>query len=182
MKAWILAIGFGCLAAPQDAQRIGVEVQDGDPVVFEFPREWRVQKVQPGPGLPTTLKISAPNAKEMNFLITIIADKDGKLQTEDDLRKTFVQSVQAFLPHSVEKRLDLKTLESRTAKGFYGAFTDASLVGAKAPLPDGKYLKMTSGMLSIGKTAATFTILHNDGGEAHQKAALAAVSRVAISK
>jgi hypothetical protein len=182
MEMMRLALGLLCLAAaPQDSQKVAVEVQDGDPVVFEFPKEWRVVKVQPQPELPTTLKISAPNAREMNFLITIIADKEGKFRTEDDIRKTFVQSVQGLVAHSVEKRLDLKTLESRSAKGYYGSFTDASLVDVK-PIPEGKYPKLTTGMLAIGKTAATFTILTNDAGEAHQKAALAVLGKVAINK
>jgi len=151
------------LSAPQE--QVVVAVPDGDPVSFMFGKEFRVMKVAPG----STLKITAGTPKDISILVTLIPDKENKFQTEDDVRKATVQSLQYLVTHSVEKRMDLKSFDNRDVRGFYSSFTDESLVGK--PPTDGKYLKVTSGLFSVGRTAATFTILYNESGEAFQKAA-----------
>jgi len=178
MKMLLPALVLILAAAVPQEQKVAVAVTDGDPVLFEFPKEFRVMKIQPKPELPTTLKITNGNQKDLSVLVTIIPDKENKFQTEDDVRKAAVQSLQYLASHSVEKRMDLKSFENRTVRGFYSSFTDESLVGK--PIPEGKYLKVTSGLFAIGRTAATFTILYNDSGDAPHKAVLEALNRVRL--
>jgi len=170
MRMLLLAL---LLSAPQEP--VVVPVPDGDPVAFLFGKEFRVMKVAPA----STLKITAGTPKDISILVTLIPDKESKFQTEDDVRKATVQALQYLVTHSVEKRMDLKSFDNRDVRGFYSSFTDESLVGK--PVTEGKYLKVTSGMFSIGRTAATFTILYNDSGEAFQKAALLSLTRVRLN-
>ena len=170
MKLLLLALLLPALQEP-----IVVAVPDADAVAFVFGKEFRVMKVAPG----STLKISAGGPKDISILITLIPDKESKFQTEDDVRKATVQALQSMVTHSVEKRMDLKSFDNRDVRGFYSSFTDESLVGK--PVTDGKYLKVTSGLFSLGKTAATFTILYNDSGEAFHKSALLSMTRVRLN-
>lgn len=166
---------------PQEKTKYVLEVPQGDTVEFEFPKDWKIEKSQPRPTMPATLKLTPPNPSAMSLQITMIPDKDGRLGTLDALKKTLERSTRQFLSGAVEKTFTIVDLDSKAGKGCYGTITDASLVDAKS-VPEGQYLKMTSGMLGVGKNVATFTILANVGGEALQKQALDVMAGVALGK
>jgi hypothetical protein len=168
-------------AGRDDAQRIVLPIPDGDTVVIELPKDWKVEKVQPKPTLPPTLRILAPHAAHLSLQLTMMRDKDGKLGSEEELRKTLERSTARFVSGSVEKKQTIVALESKTVKGFHASFTDVSLVDTK-PIPEGKYLKMTSGILGIGRNVAAFTLLSNEGGEALAKSALELISKISLEK
>jgi hypothetical protein len=180
---WKALAGFAILMAAgrDDAQRIVLPVPDGGTLAIELPKDWKVEKIQPRPTLPPTLRILAPNAAHLSLQVTMMRDKDGKLGTEEELRKTLERSTARFVSGSVEKKQTIVALESKTVKGFHATFTDASLVDTK-PVPEGKYLTMTSGILGIGKNVAAFTLLSNEGGEALTKSALEALSKISLEK
>ncbi len=177
----LLTVALLLAWAPQEKTRYVLEVPQGDTVVFEFPKDWTIQKSQTRPGLPPTLKLTPPDPSAMSLQITMIPDKDGKLATLDALKKTLERSTRQFLPGAVEKTFTIVDLESKAGRGCHGTITDASLVDAKA-VPEGQFLKMTSGMFGVGKNVATFTILANAGGEALQKQALDVIAGAALGK
>lgn len=170
------------IGAPQEEKsKYVLEVPGGDAVVFEFPKDWKVEKRQPRPTVPPTLKVTPPKSSAMSLQITMIPDKDSRLGTLEELKKTLERSTRQFVSGSVEKKFTIIDLESKTVKGCYGTITDASLVEAK-PVPEGQYVKMTSGMFGLGKNVATFTLLANEGGEALQKQALEVIAGTVLNK
>ncbi len=175
-----LVIPFLLVASTQERdekQRVKLEVPDADVIEIEFPKDWEVKKVQPPGGLPPTLRVSPPKRSEMSLQITVMADKEGRFSTPEQIRKTAEMANQRYVAGSVEKKMDLIAMESKTGRGYYASFTDASLVDV-SPVPEGKYLKVSSGIFVIGKSAAAFTLLFNAGGETHQKAGLESIARM----
>ena len=181
--SWKALAGILLLTAAgrDDAQKIVLQIPDGDTIVIAVPKDWKVDKIQPDPSLPPTLRIVPPKASDLSLQVTMMADKEGKFRTENDLRKTLERSTQRFVSGSVEKKQTIVAMESKTVKGFHASFTDASLVDTK-PVPEGKFLLMTSGIFGIGKNVAVFTLLGNEGGEALRQAALEALSKVSLEK
>lgn len=181
--SWKALAGILLLTAAgrDDLQKIVLQIPDGDTVVIEVPKDWKVDKIQPDPNLPPTLRMVPPKASDLSLQVTMMADKDVRFRTENDLRKTLERSTQGFVSGSVEKKQTIVAMESKTVKGFYASFTDASLVDTK-PVPEGKFLLMTSGIFGIGKNVAAFTLLGNEGGEALRRAALEALSKVSLVK
>jgi hypothetical protein len=98
------------------------------------------------------------------------------LSTSEEIKEAARKGNAQYVGGSVEKKMDLVQLESRTGEGYYCSFTDSSLVDVK-PIPEGKFLKVASGIFVINRTAIAFTILSNPAAADQMKSALEAVSK-----
>jgi hypothetical protein len=171
----ILAIG-AFLITQDNKQSIRIEVPGSEVYEVELPKKWEAKVIQTRPQIPPTLRVYAPDHSTLSLQMTFIPIKPGKILASDDLKDLVRRGNAQYVDGSVERKLELVSLDSKTGEGYYCSFTDASLVDVK-PVPEGKYLKVSSGVFVINRTMVTFTVLFNPAGADDQKAALEAVAK-----
>jgi hypothetical protein len=145
-----------------------VTVPGGDALDVTAPEGWSLVTVQPDPSLPPTVRLTAPN-HEANFRITFLSDKLGTFATKEKLEKAVNKTAEQYVDNSVEKKIKLQSLELTGGNCVYAEFTDSDLVG-KPSRPD-QYKVIGTGVMTLGKTVAAFTLL---GDSFDEKSYLAA--------
>lgn len=168
MRVTSLALAFlllsGLSAADEPAGDLGtalLEVPEIGPAVVLYPAEWQKATTGGDGKLPPTIRLrSGPGEKPVSLQITLIPDPTGKLGEEKALAGATLQASEHFKEGSVEGKTQLVRLPSRYHKGLFAQFTDARWK-SQAP-PPGEYRHATVGVVSLGDTAAAFTLLSND--------------------
>jgi hypothetical protein len=85
------------------------------------------------------------------------------------LRQHVTGAMQLLLPQAVEQNPRLIEIQGQAGSGLYFSLTD------KAPRP-GEFRYVTQGMLPLGGSLVTFTILTNDGQDDIVRTALNVVA------
>ena len=166
------------LSLQEDQQRIKISVPDSDPLEVWLPKTWEAKVVQPRPQIPPTLRAASPDRNPLSLQMTFLPLKPGKLSTSDEIKEVARKGNAPYVEGSVEKKIELVALESKTGEGYYCTFTDSSLADVN-PIPEGKYQKVSSGIFVIKRTLITFTILFNPPAAGQAKTALEAIARTA---
>jgi hypothetical protein len=178
VKTILVCCLLAALPLQEELQRLKISVPDSDPLEVGLPRTWDAKIVQPRPQFPPTLKAAAPGRTPLSLQMTFLPLKAGKLSTSDEIKDVARKGNAHYVEGSVEKKIELVALESKTGEGYYCTLTDSSLADVN-PIPEGKYLKVSSGIFVINRTLITFTILFNPPAAEQAKTALEAVARTA---
>jgi hypothetical protein len=166
------------LCLQEEKQSVRIQVPDSDALEVSLPKTWDAKVIQPRPQLPPTLRAAAGDRVPLSLQMTFIPVKPGMFSTSEEIKEAVRKGNTHYVEGSVEKKLEIVQLESKTGEGYYCSFTDSSLVDIK-PIPEGKYLKAVSGIFVINRTAIAFTILSNPAASNQVKSALEAVANTA---
>jgi hypothetical protein len=133
-----------------------LSITDGTDLNITTPDSWKVTKIQPDAAIPPTLKISSP-AQEVVLQVTFLPDKLAKFDSQEKVDKVVQGSSAHYVGGSVEKATTVQKMTVANGIGSLAEFTDADLVG-KTTKP-GQFKVVATGLITIGKTAAAFTLL-----------------------
>ncbi|HVE40165.1 MAG TPA: hypothetical protein VNM14_09775 [Planctomycetota bacterium] len=173
LAAWTI---MALLCLQEEKQSVRIQVPDSDALEVSLPKTWDAKIVQPRPQIPPTLRAVAADRAPLSLQMTFIPLKPGKLSTSEEIKEAVRKGNAQFIEGSIEKKMEMLQLESKSGEGYYCSFTDSSLVDVK-PIPEGKFLKVLSGIFVINRTAIPFTILSNPSAADQVKAALEAVAK-----
>ncbi len=143
-------------------------IPGGTDVDVATPKDWQVTKIQPDAALPPTLKIHAPGG-DVSLQITLLPDKESRLDTQAKIDQAVKNMGAQYADGSVEKTITVQKLTVSNGIGSYAEFTDGDLVGKK--VRPGQYKVVAAGVVTIGKTAAAFTLLGDSFDQAGYLAA-----------
>lgn len=96
----------------------------------------------------------------------------AQFDTPEKTAETVRRSSQKYLPHTVEKSIELHPAGGTSTYGYLTVLTDRQLADKKAPI-QGEYKYMTRGMIRLSKDSALgFSIMTNDVTSGEYKALL----------
>ena len=153
----IVIAGLATTAMAADEAKptvIPITVPEGDALQITVPDGWDQSQNHYVLGPTVTLR---PNNKSAELKLTFILDTKSAFAKQEQLEKVVRASAQQYVDGSVEKEMKLKNLDSKNGTCVYAEFTDASLV-EKTPKP-GEFPAIATGVMTIGKSAAIFTLL-----------------------
>jgi len=104
----------------------------------------RVANRPDGTAIGYALAIKPRNAANAKCLLTFAYTRNGA-PNKEAIRKEVLRTTKQFVSESVERKQDLKDFSLEKGYGCYCLFTDASLVGRKAP--PGEYKVMGGGQV-----------------------------------
>ena len=158
----------------EDKQLCEVVIPKGDKILIRVPNQWTHTVVQPEPDLPPMVTILSPT-KSVSIQITFLPDPNGIFSTKESVDRAVTQANQQYVEGSVEKKINLIQLESKSVRGCYSIFTDAEVANAKEQ-KKGEFAKVTSGVFVIKKQGAVFTLLSSDSNSEEYKLALRTIA------
>lgn len=148
---------------------------DGRELVLDMPDGWRAHTSSPEGAPVRTVAFSPPQGESFKVLVSVLplpADPSRPPLSQQDLRESVQASADQAETQSVESALVPIDLIGPDVGGAYFQATD------RAP-PPGEFKHLTQGVLRVGTSVLTFTVLANDdapGGPATIRAqALAAL-------
>ena len=85
----------------------------------------------------------------------------NRFNTPETMKVRVVESSESYLPHTVEKSIEVEEISNKGWYGFKTTLTDADLAGK--PVPKGEFLYMIRGMIRLSDRAALgFSLMTND--------------------
>ena len=154
----VLLVASTAMAAEPDVQSVTMQVPGGDKVTVPIPAGWKHNLDRPPSGIPPTLDLTGPSG--ILLKLTFMADPQARFTKPEDLEKLVTQANQQYVANSLEKRVTVVPITTKTGLGAYSVFTDARLAGVTTPAP-GDFRMVTSGALTIGRQVAIFSVLSN---------------------
>lgn len=131
----------------------------GDAVLFSY-KWWDTKIIQPSPDLPPTVKMTSKAGEEpLSFSLTFIPNKTGKSITEDESADTVYRMASRYAPSSIEKKVQLRKLDTTIGPGIYASFNEEKYRNSKPPA--GQYSSITVGQATHSKIVVGFTVLTN---------------------
>jgi hypothetical protein len=138
-------------------------------MAIALPAGWTHAVDRPPAGIPPTVDITAPGGTFVK--ITFMQDPKGQFSKSDKLDKQVTKANQQYVSNSVEKRVVLQRLASKSGPGVYSVFTDPKLVSVAKP-PAGEFRNVSSGALSAGRQVLIFAVRSNSTDSDEYKQAL----------
>jgi hypothetical protein len=157
LTALLLTVA-SAVAADSDVPPLTIQVPGGDKMTVKIPVGWKYSIDRPSAGIPPTVDFSVPNGSHLK--ITFMADAKGQFTKPDELDKLVTKGNQHYVADSVEKRITLQRLASKSGPGVYSVFTDPKLVGMAKPAA-GDWRYVSSGAIAIGRQIVIFSLLSN---------------------
>lgn len=153
-----LAVVGPVRAAESEAPSISIQVPGGDKLSASVPAGWKSSLDRPPAGIPPTLDLTGPGGTLLK--ITFLANPQARAIKSEDLDALLTQGSEQYIANSVEKRVTLTRINSKSGPGVYSVFTDSRLAGVTAPAP-GEFRNVTSGVLAVGRQIVIFALLSN---------------------
>jgi len=180
MSACLLfAAPITTLAAPEPtAGAFSVPFASAGTLAIRPPDRWKhtvVQRTTSDPATAmATVTVTAPDNFSVTLMITLIEfpkPLDPKQRVALAERKVSESMAGLAASQSVEKKVTLRPLTSKLGAGSYAVITDASLVGI-SPIPEGKFLNVSHGVVLADKLLVEFTVLSNNTDSQQYRQAL----------
>lgn len=167
-----LIFSFSITAAlAQEAAERRYALPDRGSIQLRVPGSWKDELRQPPHKLPPTIVFSQKTGASFQVLLTPlwVANQDGRLYSEEEMRRKVQQAVEGVKSQAIEKTLEIKELKVSSGRGYYFSATDRA---GRA----GEYKYMMQGIFRVGDLVVAFTVLTNDGQERIVADALTAIS------
>ena len=124
-------------------------------IELPVPKGWYSKIQQPPNQLPPTITFSPKDQSFQVLLTPIWSGQNIQLPSKTKLKEMVIGASKKIKEQSIEKKLIIKNLNGKHAKGYYYSATD------KEDKPN-EYRYITQGMMLTGKLMFTFTILTHD--------------------
>lgn len=182
------AIKLGCLvlaastlfaASLHDARAaekaIEVAISPGEVATVPAAAAWTSSLRGGGGPFPPTVRLEAPGGEVVLLLSFVPQGPQGPV--ESSMRDLAIDATAHLATGSVEGQCSPRSLTGQHGEGAYCVFTDKRHVG-KSTLPPGEFKMISSGMIGLGSSFLTFSILSNDVDSEAYRHGLGVVSRV----